>query len=100
MTDWRDDAKCLEVDDPEMFFPAARIAFVLVEQIDKAKAICARCDVAAQCLDYALTTGQNYGIYGGLDEKERRKLARKLGISIPKDADEAEPEETRREEQR
>jgi hypothetical protein len=41
-------------------------------------------------------TGQNYGIYGGLDEKERRKLARKLGISIPKDVDEGEPEETRR----
>ena len=96
MTDWRDEAACLEVDDPEMFFPAARIAFVLVEQIDKAKAICARCTVTEQCLEYALTTGQNNGIWGGLDEKERRKLARKLGISIPKDVDEGEPEETRR----
>jgi WhiB family redox-sensing transcriptional regulator len=95
MSDWRDDAECLDVH-PESFFPNARIPYVLAEQIASAKAICATCDVAAQCLDYALTTGQNYGIYGGLDEKERRKLARKLGISIPKDVDEGEPEETRR----
>ena len=95
MTDWRDEAACLP-EDPEWFFPKARIPFVLVEQIDRAKAICARCTVAEQCLEYALSTGQDDGIWGGLTEKERRKLARKLGISIPKDVDEGEPEETRR----
>jgi WhiB family redox-sensing transcriptional regulator len=95
MSDWRDDAECLD-ENPELWFPSARIPYVQAEQVATAKAICGRCKAVEACLEYALTTGQNYGIYGGLDEKERRKLARRLGISIPKDVDEGEPEETRR----
>jgi WhiB family redox-sensing transcriptional regulator len=95
MTDWRDDAECL-TSDPEAFFPSARIPLVHVQQIDNAKAICGRCDVAEQCLEYALSTGQEYGIYGGLTEKERRKLARKQGRRITVPITDDEPEETRR----
>jgi WhiB family redox-sensing transcriptional regulator len=95
MSDWRDDAECLDVH-PESFFPNARIPYVLAEQIASAKAICARCPVAASCLEFALSTGQDYGIYGGLTEKERRKLARKQGRRIPVPVDDDEPEETRR----
>lgn len=41
-----------------------------------AKAICARCPVQAPCLDYAVTNGERYGIWGGKTERERRKLRR------------------------
>ena len=74
MTDWRDKAECL-TEDPERFFPKARTPYVLAELIDEAKTVCARCPVAAECLEFAISTGQDYGIFGGLDEKERRKLA-------------------------
>lgn len=43
----------------------------------KAKAICADCPVRAQCLDFALHTRESYGIWGGLNETERRRLVAK-----------------------
>lgn len=44
--------------------------------IAKAKAVCAGCPVTSRCLDYALGTGQKWGVWGGLDEDERRILTR------------------------
>ncbi len=95
MSDWRDDAECRDMD-PERWFPSARIPYVLAEQIADAKAICARCRVAEACLEYALSNGIDDGIYGGLTEKERRKLARKQGRRIVVPITDDEPEETRR----
>ena len=45
----------------------------------KAKAICARCEVREACLDYALGTRESHGIWGGLNEMERRALLRRVG---------------------
>ena len=98
MTDWRDKAECL-TEDPESFFPNARIPYVQEEQIANAKTICGRCKSAEACLEYALTTGQDAGIWGGLDEKERRKLARKRGIIAVNIDTDTETAETSRSEQ-
>lgn len=65
--DWRQEALCAETD-PEAFFPEKG------GSTRDAKRMCARCDVTEQCLAYALATGQRFGIWGGLSERERRKL--------------------------
>jgi WhiB family redox-sensing transcriptional regulator len=73
--DWRDKSACLTAD-PELFFPVGNTG-PAVDQIDKAKAVCARCTVTEQCLQYALENGQDYGVWGGLSEDERRALKRR-----------------------
>ena len=60
-------AACRDVD-PDIFFPASR------KDVDQALAICASCPVCSECLDYAIETGERFGVWGGLTEKERRKL--------------------------
>jgi WhiB family redox-sensing transcriptional regulator len=47
-----------------------------VPQIAAAKAVCAGCDVRADCLEFAISTNQEYGIWGGTSEEERRVLRR------------------------
>jgi WhiB family transcriptional regulator, redox-sensing transcriptional regulator len=71
---WRDRAACLE-EDPECFFPVGTTGPAL-DQIEEAKAVCRGCEVVAQCLAYALETHQDYGVWGGLSEDERRALRR------------------------
>ena len=73
--DWRHKSACLTVD-PELFFPVGNTG-PAVEQIEKAKAVCARCTVTEICLQYALETGQDSGVWGGLSEDERRALKRR-----------------------
>lgn len=73
--DWRDRAACRD-EDPELFFPTGTTGPAL-QQIDAAKAICARCPVLSECLAFALETGQDYGIWGGLTPEERRALRRR-----------------------
>jgi len=58
--------------DTELFFPIATAGRAL-EQIDSAKAVCARCEVRASCLSYALETMQ-HGIWGGTTAEERTAL--------------------------
>ena len=48
-----------------------------VDQIEKAKAVCGRCSVTETCLQYALETSQDSGVWGGLSEDERRALKRR-----------------------
>ncbi|WP_038104255.1 WhiB family transcriptional regulator [Tropheryma whipplei] len=72
---WRDKAACLTVN-PELFFPVGNTGAAL-EQIQRAKAVCARCTVANSCLQFALETNQDSGIWGGLSEEERRVLKRR-----------------------
>jgi WhiB family redox-sensing transcriptional regulator len=69
MTGWRDLALCAETD-PEAFFPDRG------EPSQPAKRVCRRCEVRAECLQYALDHGERFGIWGGLSERERRKLTR------------------------
>jgi WhiB family transcriptional regulator, redox-sensing transcriptional regulator len=73
--DWRHRAACRS-EDPELFFPVGNTRQALL-QIAKAKAICAGCPVASQCLDWALKSGQDAGMWGGMSEDERRVLERK-----------------------
>jgi WhiB family redox-sensing transcriptional regulator len=71
---WREAAACRQAD-PELFFPIGS-AGVGASQIDQAKAVCASCLVREPCLAYALANGQEFGIWGGRDENERRALQR------------------------
>jgi WhiB family redox-sensing transcriptional regulator len=73
--DWRNKAACVTVD-PELFFPVGSSG-PSIDQINKAKKVCARCSVRDQCLDYALETNQDSGIWGGLTEDERRAMKRR-----------------------
>jgi WhiB family redox-sensing transcriptional regulator len=72
--DWIQRALCRDVD-PDIFFPVGTTGPAL-EQVQRAKAICARCKVRVQCLDWALATGQDSGVWGGMDEEERREIRR------------------------
>jgi WhiB family transcriptional regulator, redox-sensing transcriptional regulator len=67
---WQTDALCSQTD-PEAFFPEKG------GSTRDAKKICASCDVRAQCLEYALQNDERFGIWGGLSERERRKLKRR-----------------------
>jgi WhiB family transcriptional regulator, redox-sensing transcriptional regulator len=72
--DWRSRAACVD-EDPELFFPIGTTG-PAVDQADAAKRICTRCDVRESCLEYALATNQDAGVWGGLTEDERRTLKR------------------------
>ena len=71
---WQQRAAC-RGEDPELFFPPGTTGPAL-QQIEAAKQVCRRCEVAGSCLDWALRSGQDAGIWGGLDELERRTLRR------------------------
>ena len=67
---WQADALCAQTD-PEAFFPEKG------GSTRDAKRICSGCEVKAQCLDYALANDERFGIWGGLSERERRKLKKR-----------------------
>ena len=67
---WQAEAVWAETD-PELFFPEKG------GSTREAKRICAGCDVKAQCLEYALANDERFGIWGGLSERERRKLKKR-----------------------
>jgi WhiB family transcriptional regulator, redox-sensing transcriptional regulator len=71
-TGWRDQAACRDTD-PELFFPVGTAGPALV-QIGRAKQVCARCPVRVPCLEWALGTGQEAGVWGGTSEDERRAV--------------------------
>lgn len=73
--DWRHRAAC-RGQDPELFFPVGNSGPALL-QIAEAKAVCGRCPVADECLSWALTSGQDYGVWGAMSEDERRALSRR-----------------------
>ena len=73
--DWRHHALCRDVD-PELFFPIGNTGPALL-QIDEAKQVCQRCSVMDSCLQWALESGQDSGVWGGLSEDERRALKRR-----------------------
>lgn len=73
--DWRHEAACLD-EDPELFFPIGNTGPAIL-QLEEAKAVCRRCEVTETCLRWALDTGQDAGVWGGLSEDERRSLKRR-----------------------
>jgi WhiB family transcriptional regulator, redox-sensing transcriptional regulator len=66
---WRLAAACRDMD-PGIFFPCSG------EDQEGAKSVCRGCRVRGECLDYALTTHQDHGIWGGTGERERLRLRR------------------------
>lgn len=72
---WRKSAICRDTD-PDLFFPVGTTGYALV-QIDKAKQVCGDCPVSPDCLQYALETNQDSGIWGGTSEEERRQIRRR-----------------------
>jgi WhiB family transcriptional regulator, redox-sensing transcriptional regulator len=73
--DWRHRAACRD-EDPELFFPIGTTGPAL-HQVDEAKAVCRRCEAVDECLSWALDSEQDAGVWGGLDEDERRTLKRR-----------------------
>lgn len=73
--DWRADAACRD-EDPELFFPLGDTGPALM-QIEEAKAVCRSCIVVSECLTWAVESGQDSGIWGGMSEMERRSLRRR-----------------------
>lgn len=66
---WQDRALCAQTD-PEAFFPEKG------GSTREAKKICTGCEVKSECLEYALANDERFGIWGGLSERERRRIKR------------------------
>ena len=73
--DWRCQAACRDTD-PDLFFPVGSTGMAL-EQIESAKVVCQTCVAQDDCLEFALATNQDSGIWGGTSEDERRMLRRR-----------------------
>jgi WhiB family redox-sensing transcriptional regulator len=69
---WQERALCAQTD-PEAFFPEKG------GSTREAKRVCLGCDVRSECLEYALAHDERFGIWGGLSERERRRL-KKLAV--------------------
>jgi WhiB family transcriptional regulator, redox-sensing transcriptional regulator len=69
-TSWQERALCAQTD-PEAFFPEKG------GSTREAKKVCLSCDVRAECLEYALAHDERFGIWGGMSERERRRLKRR-----------------------
>lgn len=69
-TDWQRDAACRDLD-TDVFFPTSDA------DAEAARAICATCPVATECLEWAIETRQPDGVFGGLTALERHRLVRR-----------------------
>ena len=70
---WQERANCLGVD-PDLFFPERGAS------TREAKSVCRGCEVRGECLEYALAHGEKFGIWGGLSERERRRVRRQRAL--------------------
>lgn len=72
---WRHESACRWID-PDLFWPQGESAPAR-RQAEEAKAVCAKCPVRTQCLEWAVETRQDFGVWGGMSERERRALHRR-----------------------
>ena len=70
-SDWTDQARCRGLD-PDQFFVRG------ASQSRKAVKVCQRCTVRSECLDYAVENQIDFGVWGGLTERQRRALRRRI----------------------
>ncbi len=85
---WHERGLCQQTD-PELFYPEQGAGPARVRE---AKAVCARCEVRTECREYAIATGEVYGVWGGTSESERRRmrgLARAREARLLREAEEA-----------
>ena len=80
ITPWREAAACLEMTNEVSFFPDKEN----LAGIAKAKAVCATCPVASECLTWSIESNQSEGIWGGHTPKERRAIRRRWLEEIKK----------------
>lgn len=73
-TSWRNVASCRDTD-PDLFFPVGTTGMAVV-QIEEAKQVCMGCAAQLPCLEFALRSNQDSGVWGGTSEEERRHLRR------------------------
>jgi WhiB family transcriptional regulator, redox-sensing transcriptional regulator len=71
---WQASANCLGVD-PDLFFPERGAS------TREAKEVCRGCIVRDECLEYALRNGEKFGIWGGMSERERRRIRRQRALA-------------------
>ena len=71
---WQERANCLGVD-PDLFFPERGAS------TREAKEVCRGCVVREDCLEYALANGEKFGIWGGMSERERRRIRRARALA-------------------
>jgi len=76
MGDWRERAACLD-QDPELFFPIGEAGHSPDAQIADAVAVCHRCEVAKECLRFAVDINADHGIWGGRTDGERLSMKRR-----------------------
>jgi len=76
---WRVTANCRDTD-PELFFPIGNTGEAL-RMLVRARAVCADCNVRKECLEFAMTTNQDCGVWGGTSEEERRDLRRRAAAA-------------------
>ncbi len=88
---WRDVAACRDTS-PDLFFPIGSTG-VALDQIDEAKQVCRSCEAQDECLEYALVSNQDSGVWGGASEDERRQIrkARRAAARAAAAALETEP---------
>ncbi len=72
---WKLQANCSGVD-PDLFFPERGAS------TKEAKSVCRECAVKRECLEYAIRHGEKFGIWGGMSERERRRIRRTRAISL------------------
>lgn len=71
---WMAEANCRGLD-PDLFFPQRG------QPTEQAKQVCRACDVQAECLTYAVNHGEKFGTWGGMSERERRKIRRRHSLT-------------------
>ena len=72
-TTWQEFSNCLGVD-PDLFFPERGAS------TREAKEVCRGCVVREDCLEFALANGEKFGIWGGMSERERRRIRRQRAL--------------------
>jgi len=76
---WQDGANCRGAN-ADLFFPERGAS------TRAAKAICRECQVRPECLEFAIVTGEKFGIWGGMSERERRRVRRERQIAASRRA--------------
>jgi WhiB family transcriptional regulator, redox-sensing transcriptional regulator len=71
---WQDFANCKGAD-PDLFFPERGAS------TRQAKSICRECSVRAECLEFAIVSSEKFGIWGGMSERERRKIRKERQVA-------------------
>ncbi len=82
-TSWQESSNCLGVD-PDLFFPERGAS------TKEAKEVCRGCVVRNDCLEFALANGEKFGIWGGMSERERRRIRRQRALDRQAEAERLE----------